>query len=80
MAEVGELRMGTAAGRWVLATTVLGTGIVMIDGTVVNVALARIGHELDAGFSDLQWTVNAYTLALASLILLGGRAGRPLRP
>jgi EmrB/QacA subfamily drug resistance transporter len=75
MAEVGELRMGTAAGRWVLATTVLGTGIVMIDGTVVNVALARIGHELNAGFSDLQWTVNAYTLALASLILLGGALG-----
>ena len=80
MAEAGELRMGTAAGRWVLATTVLGSGIVMIDGTVVNVALASIGHDLDAGFSDLQWTVNAYTLALASLILLGGRARRPLRP
>jgi EmrB/QacA subfamily drug resistance transporter len=75
MAEAGGLRMGTAAGRWVLATTVLGSGIVMIDGTVVNVALARIGHELDAGFSDLQWTVNAYTLALASLILLGGALG-----
>jgi EmrB/QacA subfamily drug resistance transporter len=75
MADAGELRMGTAAGRWVLATTVLGSGIVMIDGTVVNVALARIGQDLDAGFSDLQWTVNAYTLALASLILLGGSLG-----
>src|SRR6185295_5645598 len=75
MAEAGGLRMGTAAARWVLATTVLGSGIVMIDGTVVNVALARIGYELDAGFSDLRWTVNAYTLALASLILLGGALG-----
>jgi EmrB/QacA subfamily drug resistance transporter len=75
MAEAGGLRMGTAAGRWVLATTVLGSGIVMIDGTVVNVALASIGEDLDAGFSDLQWTVNAYTLALASLILLGGALG-----
>src|SRR6478736_2932337 len=75
MAEAGELRMGTAAGRWVLATTVLGSAIVMIDGTAVNVALARIGEDLDAGFSDLQWTVNAYTLALASLILLGGSLG-----
>src|SRR4051795_7939943 len=75
MADVGELRMGTAAGRWVLATTVLGSGIVMIDGTVVNVALARIGEDLGAGFADLQWTVNAYTLALASLILLGGSLG-----
>ena len=75
MAEAGELRMGTSAGRWVLATTVLGSGIVMIDGTAVNVALAHIGEDLDAGFSDLQWTVNAYTLALASLILLGGALG-----
>lgn len=75
MAEAGELRMGTAAGRWVLATTVLGSGIVMIDGTVVNVALARIGRELGAGFAALQWTVNAYTLTLASLILLGGSLG-----
>ena len=71
----GELRMGTAAGRWVLATTVLGSGLVMIDGTVVNVALERIGTELGAGFGGLQWTVNAYTLTLASLILLGGSLG-----
>ncbi len=71
----GELRMGTAAGRWVLATTVLGSGLVMIDGTVVNVALERIGTELDAGFTGLQWTVNAYTLTLAALILLGGSLG-----
>ncbi len=75
MAEAGELRLGTAAGRWVLATTVLGSGLVMIDSTVVNVALKRIGTELGAGFADLQWTVNAYTLSLASLILLGGSLG-----
>jgi EmrB/QacA subfamily drug resistance transporter len=71
----GELRMGTAAGRWVLATTVLGSGLAMIDGTVVNVALERIGNDLDAGFTGLQWTVNAYTLTLASFILLGGSLG-----
>jgi EmrB/QacA subfamily drug resistance transporter len=75
VAEAGELRMGTPAGRWVLLTTVLGSGIVMIDGTVVNVALERIGTELDADFASLQWTVNAYTLTLASLILLGGSLG-----
>jgi EmrB/QacA subfamily drug resistance transporter len=71
----GELRMGTAAGRWVLATTVLGSGLAFLDGTVVNVALERIGTDLDAGFAGLQWTVNAYTLTLASLILLGGSLG-----
>jgi EmrB/QacA subfamily drug resistance transporter len=75
VAEAGELRMGTAAGRWVLLTTVLGSGLVMIDGTVVNVALERIGTELGADFAGLQWTVNAYTLTLAALILLGGSLG-----
>lgn len=75
MVDAGELRMGTAAGRWVLATTVLGSSMAMIDGTVVNVALERIGSEFGAGFTALQWTVNAYTLTLASLILLGGSLG-----
>jgi EmrB/QacA subfamily drug resistance transporter len=75
VAEAGELRMGTPAARWVLLTTVLGSGLAMIDGTVVNVALERIGTDLDAGFAGLQWTVNAYTLTLAALILLGGSLG-----
>ncbi|BBY74011.1 MFS transporter [Mycolicibacterium parafortuitum] len=69
------VRMGTAAGRWVLAATVLGSGLVMVDGTVVNVALPHIGADLSGGFGDLQWVVNAYTLTLASLILLGGSLG-----
>jgi EmrB/QacA subfamily drug resistance transporter len=75
MTRPAELRMGTPAARWVLFTTVLGSGLVMLDGTVVNVALERIGDDLDAGFAGLQWTVNAYTLAVASLILLGGSLG-----
>ncbi|MGH3614180.1 MAG: MFS transporter [Pseudonocardia sp.] len=75
MADAGGLRLGTTAGRWVLLTTVLGSGLVMIDSTVVNVALERIGSDLGAGFTGLQWTVNAYTLTLASLILLGGSLG-----
>ena len=70
-----DLRMGTPAARWVLLTTVLGSGLVMLDGTVVNVALERIGADLGADFGGLQWTVNAYTLSLASLILLGGSLG-----
>ena len=67
--------MGTAPGRWVLLATVLASGLAMLDGTVVNVALARIGTDLGAGFTALQWVVNAYTLTLASLILLGGALG-----
>ncbi|NYI77382.1 MFS transporter [Nocardioides panzhihuensis] len=73
--DPAPLRLGTARGRWVLATTVLGSGLAMLDSTVVNVALGRIGEDLDAGFSGLQWTVNAYTLSLAALILLGGSLG-----
>ena len=47
----------------------------MIDSTVVNVALPHIGEDLGAGFGGLQWTINAYTLTLAALILLGGSLG-----
>ncbi|WP_073262887.1 DHA2 family efflux MFS transporter permease subunit [Cryptosporangium aurantiacum] len=67
--------MGTASARWVLLATVLGSSLVMLDSTVVNVALERIGRDLDADFAGLQWIVNAYTLALAALILLGGALG-----
>ena len=69
------MRLDTPAGRWVLAATVLGSGMAMLDGTVVNLALPRIGEDLDAGFSQLQWIVNGYTLSLAALILLGGSLG-----
>jgi EmrB/QacA subfamily drug resistance transporter len=67
--------MGTAAGRWVLAATVLGSGMALIDATVVNVALDRIGTDFGADFTKLQWTVNAYALTLAAFILLGGSLG-----
>ncbi|GAA1037767.1 MFS transporter [Streptomyces murinus] len=47
----------------------------MLDSTVVNVALPRIGRDLDASLGALQWTVNAYMVTLAGLILLGGSLG-----
>ncbi len=65
----------SAAGRWVLAVTVLGSGLAFLDGTVVNVALPAIGRDLDATTSSLQWILNGYLLTLASLILLGGSLG-----
>jgi EmrB/QacA subfamily drug resistance transporter len=49
--------------------------IVGLDITAVNVALPSIGRDLDAGVSELQWTVDAYTLVLASLLMLGGSTG-----
>lgn len=69
------LAFGSAQARWVLLATVLGSGLAFIDATVVNVALPRIGASLDARMSGLQWTINAYTLTLAALILLGGSLG-----
>ena len=58
-----------------LAAATLGSGMALLDSTVVNVALRRIGEELDAGLADLQWISNGYLLSLASLILLGGSLG-----
>ncbi|GAA3575852.1 MFS transporter [Microlunatus spumicola] len=69
------VRLGTTQGRWVLAATIAGSGMAFLDSTVVNVALAQIGDDFDAGFTALQWIVNAYTLSLAALILLGGVLG-----
>jgi EmrB/QacA subfamily drug resistance transporter len=69
------LRLSTPAGRWVLTAAVLGSAVVSLDATVVNVALPTIGQELDARMSGLQWTVNGYSLTLAALILLGGSLG-----
>jgi EmrB/QacA subfamily drug resistance transporter len=67
--------MGTATGRAVVAAAVLGSGMTMLDGTVVNVALKTIGEDLDASLSQLQWVTNGYLLSLASLILIGGSLG-----
>lgn len=65
----------SATGRWILAAAVLGSGMALLDGTVVNVALKTIGKDLGASLQDLQWISNAYLLALASLILIGGSLG-----
>jgi len=59
----------------VLLATVLGSGMAFLDATVVNIALPAIGEDLDATLAGLQWTVNAYALTLAGLILIGGSLG-----
>ncbi|MBI5104011.1 MAG: MFS transporter [Solirubrobacterales bacterium] len=59
----------------VLLICCLSLFIVGLDITVVNIALPSIGHELDAGVSGLQWTVDAYTVVLASLLMLAGATG-----
>ncbi|WP_328720368.1 MFS transporter [Streptomyces sp. NBC_00247] len=71
----GAIRAASAPGRWIVLTTVLGSGMAMLDSTVINVALPRIGQDLGTDLAALQWTVNAYMLTLAGLILLGGALG-----
>jgi MFS family permease len=72
---VSGIELASPRGRLIVAATVLGSGMAMLDSSVVNVALARIGEDLGAGLADLQWVTNGYLLALASLILLGGSLG-----
>lgn len=66
---------GTPTARAVIAAATLGSGLTLLDGTVVNVALRTMGEDLDASLSQLQWITNGYLLSLASLILLGGALG-----
>ncbi|MFF7644237.1 DHA2 family efflux MFS transporter permease subunit [Streptomyces canus] len=70
-----DVRLASPQGKWILLTTVLGSSMALLDSTVVNVALPRIGRDLDADLAALQWTVNAYMVTLAGLILLGGSLG-----
>src|SRR5271169_2441808 len=62
-------------GRWVLISTVLGSSMEFIDGTVVNVALPSLQAGFSATGSQVQWVVEAYSLFIASLILVGGSFG-----
>ncbi|MFD7677432.1 MFS transporter [Streptomyces sp. NPDC060187] len=68
-------RIGTPEGKWILLATVLGSSVVLLGSTVTNVALPHIGEDFSAGLDALQWTVNAYMLTLAGLIMLGGSLG-----
>ena len=70
-----DLRTGTPAGRWVIAASVLGSGVAFLDGTVVNAALPAIGADFDVGLASLQWVITAYLLTLGSLLVLGGSLG-----
>jgi EmrB/QacA subfamily drug resistance transporter len=74
-ASVPALRYSTAAGRWVVAVTVLGSGIAALDATVVNIALPTIGREFHTGVAALQWVMTGYTLTLAAFLLVGGSLG-----
>lgn len=69
------IQTDAARKRWTLVACIMGSGIVLLDGTVVNVALPTIQRELGGGLAAQQWIVNGYLLALGSLILIGGSLG-----
>ena len=60
---------------WTLAAMCFALFMIMLDNTVVNVALPSIQKDLGASLSGLEWTVNAYTLTFAVLLVTGGRLG-----
>src|SRR5438270_13420373 len=60
---------------WTLAAMCFALFMLMLDNTVVNVALPSIQRDLNASLSSLEWTINAYTLTLAVLMVTGGRLG-----
>ncbi|MDQ3940707.1 MAG: MFS transporter, partial [Actinomycetota bacterium] len=72
----GAVRFGTAAGRWVMAAAALGSGIVFLDSTVVNVALPQIGRELPSTFLGVlegqSYVYYGYLLTLSALLILAG--------
>jgi len=65
----------TTNPRATLAATILGSSLAFIDGSVVNVALPALAHDLGASPTSLPWAINAYLLPLGALILLGGSLG-----
>jgi EmrB/QacA subfamily drug resistance transporter len=74
-AGTAEAPCSKAAAPWVLAATILGSSITFIDSTVVNVALPVLQRELATDIAGAQWIVEAYSLMLSALILVGGSLG-----
>src|SRR6201995_2987363 len=60
---------------WILAVLCLSVLLVVVDNTIVNVALPTISRDLHASTSALQWVVDGYSLSFAGLLLLGGNLG-----
>src|SRR4051812_1742688 len=75
LARVAVSMASDRSKRLTLIAAILGSGVVFLDGTVVNVALPAIREDLGTGLSEQQWIVEAYLLTLASLLLVGGSMG-----
>jgi EmrB/QacA subfamily drug resistance transporter len=70
-----KVRSPESVKRLTLVACILGSGIALLDSTVVNVALPTIQRDLGGGLAAQQWVSNAYLLTLGSLILIGGSLG-----
>jgi EmrB/QacA subfamily drug resistance transporter len=73
--EHSGLPLASTGARWLIAAAVLGSGMALLDGTVVNVALPTIGRDLGGGLTGQQWVLDGYLLTLSALLLFGGAAG-----
>ena len=72
---MNALTLRSSAGRRTLAASIVGSGAVFLEGTVVNVALPAMARDFHLGLEGVQWVINAYLLALGALTLLGGALG-----
>jgi EmrB/QacA subfamily drug resistance transporter len=75
MTAAAPIAWRSARAKGILTTTIIGSGMAMLDGSIVNVALPRIGTALHGTVADLQWVVDGYLLALAGLVLVAGALG-----
>jgi EmrB/QacA subfamily drug resistance transporter len=75
MAQASIVTVSPSAKKWVLAATILASGMAFIDGSALNVALPALQADLGVTGSQLLWVINAYALFLSSLIMVGGALG-----
>ena len=73
-----DIRLSSSTGKWILASTILASGMAFIDSTALNVVLPSLQEDLNAEGTDIFWILNAYLLMLAALILVGGSLGDKL--
>ncbi|MES2062095.1 MAG: MFS transporter [Bacteroidota bacterium] len=75
---MATVALGSKAGKWIMASSIMASAMAFIDSTALNVVLPSLQKNLNASGTDLFWILNAYLLMLAALILIGGSLGDKL--
>ncbi|MBD1387368.1 DHA2 family efflux MFS transporter permease subunit [Mucilaginibacter rigui] len=75
---MATVALGSKAGKWIMASSIMASAMAFIDATALNVVLPSLQKNLNASGTDLFWILNAYLLMLAALILIGGSLGDKL--